>query len=577
MDPILHASNLWPTATLLVNGGDDKVVDIRSARAFVEAARPAFTNDPARLRLVNYEGFAHNLPPDVMRDYAERWFRLYLHPVNPPPGPLAPIRSLAEAARQTQINSAPHAAVVGATSETEKPVTLGSRLELFADDLLVGKLDGCSLKLHEPHPANVALRFDAPWEGAFSGYVTVLHDGERFRCYYRGNPIAGRDGSDTEVTCYAESRDGINFTKPALGLFEVHGTRSNNVVLAGQAPFSHNFAPFLDSRPGIPAAARFKALAGTSERGLFGFVSADGLRWHKLRETPLITRGAFDSQNVAFWSESEQRYALYLRTWTGGGFAGFRTISRATSTNFLDWSVPVEMSFGDTPREHLYTSQTHPYFRAPHLYVATPMRFLPGRKALTAEQAHVLGVDPGYASDTAEAVFMTTRGGDRYTRTFMEGFIRPGPDLGNWASRAGLSALGIVPTGPAEMSLYKQAHYAQPSGHLVRHTLRTDGFVSVNAPFAGGSFVTRSLTFTGRELVVNFSAGAAGGLRVELQDAAGKPLPGFALADAVEQIGDEIERVVTWKRSRDLSKLAGQPVRLRFAMKDADLYSLRFR
>src|SRR6185369_7564141 len=70
VDPILHASNLWPTATLLVNGGDDKVVDIRSARAFFEAARSRFTNDPARLRLVNYEGFTHNLPPDVVRDYA---------------------------------------------------------------------------------------------------------------------------------------------------------------------------------------------------------------------------------------------------------------------------------------------------------------------------------------------------------------------------------------------------------------------------------------------------------------------------------------------------------------------------
>jgi len=598
VDPILHATNLWPIATLLVNGGDDKVVDIRSARAFVEAARPAFTNDPARLRLVNYEGFGHNLPPDVVRDYAERWFRLYLHPVDPPPGPPVPIHTLAEAARLTQVNAASHASVVGArvgdevtrlTSENDnkdssrrllqdqEPVALGSRLELFTDDLLVGKLDGCSLKLHEPHPANVALRFDAPWEGAFSGYVTVLHDGERFRCYYRGNPIAGRDGSDTEVTCYAESRDGIDFTKPALGLFEVHGTRSNNVVLAGHAPFSHNFAPFLDSRPGVPAAERFKALAGTSESGLFGFVSADGLRWHKLRETPLITKGAFDSQNVAFWSASEQRYALYLRTWTGGDFAGFRTISRATSTDFLDWSAPVGMSFGDTPREHLYTSQTHPYFRAPHIYVATPMRFLPGRKALTAEQAHTLGVDPGYASDTAETVFMTTRGGHHYTRTFMQGFIRPGPDLGNWASRAGLSALGIVPTGPAEMSLYKQAHYAQPSGQLVRYTLRTDGFVSVNAPFVGGSFMTRPLTFTGRELVVNFSAGAAGGLRVEIQDAGGKPLLGFALADAVEQIGDEIERVVTWKSGRDVSGLAGQPVRLRFAMQDADLYSLRFR
>ena len=306
-------------------------------------------------------------------------------------------------------------------------------------------------------------------------------------------------------------------------------------------------------------------------------MSADGLRWHKLRETPLITKGAFDSQNVAFWSAGEQCYALYLRTWTGGDFAGFRTISRATSTDFLDWSTPVEMSFGNTPREHLYTSQTHPYFRAPHLYVATPMRFLPGRKALTAEQVRALGVEPGYASDTAETVFMTTRGGHRYTRTFMEGFIRPGPDLGNWASRAGLSALGIVPTGPAEMSLYKQAHYAQASGHLVRYTLRTDGFVSVSAPYVGGSFVTKALTFTGRELVVNFSTGAAGGLRVEVQDATGEPLPGFALADAVEQVGDEIERVVTWKSRRDVSGLAGRPVRLHFAMQDADLYSLRFR
>jgi hypothetical protein len=579
VDPILHASNLWPTATLLVNGGDDKVVDIRSARAFVEAARPAFTNDPARLRLVNYECFAHNLPPDVVRDYAERWFRLYLHPVNPPPGPPAPIRSLAEAARQTQLNAAPHASVVGAAAETvpEKPVAIGTRLELFTDELLLDRLDGCSLKLHEPHPANIALRFDAPWEGAFSGYVTVLHDGERFRCYYRGNPIAGRDGSDTEVTCYAESRDGVHFAKPGLGLFEVHGTRSNNVVLASQAPFSHNFAPFLDSRSGVPAEERFKALAGTSERGLFGFVSADGLRWRRLRQTPLITKGAFDSQNVSFWSESEQCYVLYLRTWTGGDFAGFRTISRATSRDFLEWSAPMEMSFGHTPREHLYTSQTHPYFRAPHLYVATPMRFLPGRKALTAEQAQTLGVDPGYASDTAETVFMTTRGGHHYTRTFMEGFIRPGPDLGNWASRAGLSALGIVPTGPAEMSLYKQAHYAQPSGHLVRYTLRTDGFVSVNAPFAGGSCLTKPITFTGRELVVNFSAGAAGSLRVEVQDAAGEPIPGFSLGDAVEQLGDEIERVVTWKSGRDVSPLAGRPVRLRFAMQDADLYSLRFR
>jgi hypothetical protein len=455
-------------------------------------------------------------------------------------------------------------------------IQIEDRRELFIDEYLIEHLEGARLRLHEPVPAGVALRFDRPWEGAFCGYVTVLHDSNRFRMYYRGSPIAGKDGAPTEVTCYAESLDGISWVKPNLGLFEVHGTRDNNVVLAGQAPFSHNFAPFLDGRPGVPPEERFKALAGTSEKGLFGFVSPDGLRWRKLRETPLLTRGAFDSQNVAFWSEAERGYVLYLRTWTKGGFEGFRTISRATSPDFLKWDEPVPMSFGQTPLEHLYTSQTHPYFRAPHLYIALPMRFVPGRKVLTEAQARALGVDPGYASDCAETVFMTSRGGAAYDRTFLEGFLRPGLDPGNWASRAGLTALGVVPTGPTEMSLYKQAHYAQPTGHLLRYVLRTDGFASLNAPFRGGECRTRLLTFTGRRLEVNFSTGAAGGVRVELLDAEGRPIPGYTLAESVELIGDDIQRIVSWGSGTDLEKLAGKPVKLHFVMKDADLYSIRF-
>lgn len=457
-------------------------------------------------------------------------------------------------------------------------VDLGSRRELFADGWLVERMSGAmGLRLHTPQPAGVAIRFDAPWEGAFAGYVTVFRDGSVYRMYYRGLPVAGRDGSTNEVTAYAESADGVTWRKPALGLFEVFGTRSNNVVLAGQAPFSHNFAPFLDTRPGRPEGERLKALAGTSETGLYVFVSEDGVRWRKAREAPLLREGAFDSQNVGFWSESEQCYVIYYRTWTGGGFAGYRTISRVTSTNFVDWSAPVEMKFGEAPVEHLYTSQTHPYFRAPQVYVATPMRFIPGRRVLTPEQARGLGVAVDYAGDVAEAVFMTSRGGDRYVRLFLEGFIRPGPDPGNWASRAGLTALGVVPTGAAEMSLYKQAHYAQPSCHLVRYVLRTDGFVSANAGFAGGEMVTRVFRFRGGELVLNLATGAAGGVRVEIQDREGEALAGYGLADSVEQVGDELERVVRWRRGADVSGLAGREVRVRLVMKDADVYSLRFR
>jgi hypothetical protein len=205
------------------------------------------------------------------------------------------------------------------------------------------------------------------------------------------------------------------------------------------------------------------------------------------------------------------------------------------------------------------------------------MRFVPGRQVLSEEQAGTLGVAKDYFGDCADAVFMTSRGGNRFDRTFMEGWIRPGADLGNWASRAGMTALGIVPTGPAELSIYQQAHYAQPTAHLVRSTLRTDGFASVHASYAGGEMVTRPLRFAGRELVINFATSAAGSVRVELQDEAGQPLPGFTLADARDQIGDDLERVVSWKSGADLSRLAGQPVGLRFVLKDADLYSLRFR
>jgi len=453
---------------------------------------------------------------------------------------------------------------------------IGSRLELFVDDYLIKHMDGVELKLHTPIPAEVALRFDKPWEGAFSAYVTVLQDGAKFRMYYRGMPVSGADGSAAEVTCYAESEDGINWNKPDLAVYEVNGSLKNNVILKDQAPFTHNFSPFVDARPGVPQSERFKALAGTSKTGLVAFVSEDGIHWQRWRDKALLTDGAFDSQNVAFWSPAESCYVCYYRTWTEGGYKGIRTISRATSKDFVEWTPRQQMDFGDTPLEHLYTNQTTPYFRAPHLYIALPMRFMPGRQVLTEEQAKVLGVDPKYRGDCAEAVFMTSRGGNRYARTFMEGFIRPGNDAGNWASRDGLTALGILPTGANEMSIYKQEHYAQASNQLRRYVLRTDGFVSANAPYRGGTMTTKPIVFAGSKLVINFSTSAAGFIKIEILDQDGIPIPGYGLEQSQEIIGDEIERVVQWNSTTDLKKLAGQPVRLRFTMKDADLFSIRF-
>lgn len=74
----------------------------------------------------------------------------------------------------------------------------------------------------------------------------------------------------------------------------------------------------------------------------------------------------------------------------------------------------------------------------------------------------------------------------------------------------------------------------------------------------------------------NFATSAAGPIRTEIQDAAGQPISGFAAGDCGEVVGNEIERVIRWKSATDVSSLAGKTVRLRFVIKDADLYALRF-
>ncbi len=435
------------------------------------------------------------------------------------------------------------------------------------------------MRLHDPQPAGVAIRFDKPWEGAFSAYITVLHDAGKYRMYYRGLPSAGKDGTNNEVTCYAESDDGIQWIKPNLGLYEIQGSHENNVLLAGEAPSSHNFCPFVDKNPRALPEQRYKALAGTGKRGLVAYASPDGIRFKRMQDEAVITQGAFDSQNVSFWSESEGCYVAYFRTWDG-----VRSVSRATSEDFVHWTDPVAMTYGDTRREHLYTNQTQPYFRAPHIYLGVAARFMPGRQVLTTEQAKQIGVDPKYFGDCSEAVLLTTRGGNSYSRRFMEAFVRPGIGLENWVSRTNYPAYGILPDGSDKISLYIHKNYGQPTSRLDRYTLRTDGFASAHGPYQGGELITKPLTFGAasgtnnpRELVLNVSTSAAGSVRVELQDAEGHALPGFALADCREIIGDQIERPVVWRDSSNVNRLAGRSVRIRLKLTDADVYSFRFR
>lgn len=442
---------------------------------------------------------------------------------------------------------------------------IGSRRELFVDRFLVAELIDAELKLHTPQ-----LMLPVSPARPHGHYATVLKADDLFQFYYRGDTKPGNHWKkgweqyhDGEVTLYAESKDGIHWTLPDLGLYPAHPTfPAGNVVLMHEFLVNHNFTPFIDTRPGVPASEKYKALGGLAYQpnqhlevrkrrgpgGLKAFVSPDGIHWKPLQKEPVIPEAwgkYFDSQNYAFWSESEQAYVCYFRRF----IKGYRGIARTTSQDFIHWT-PFQEMHANLPQEHLYTACTQPYFRAPHIYFALPTRFMAQRGAAT------------------DILFMSARGAAQFDREFTQSFIRPGIGKDGWANRANYAAIGIHQTGPAEMSLFLTGGR--------RYTLRLDGVASVNAPLEGGTLITKPLLFDGDELEINYSTSAAGQIQVEIQDAEGNPLPGFALEECEPIYGDHIARSVRWKQGADVSSLAGKPVRLRFVMHDADLYALKF-
>jgi hypothetical protein len=471
--------------------------------------------------------------------------------------------------------------------KTEPPaIDLGDRRELFVDDFLIEKRDGLEMRLQAPVPREVVLVHDAPWEGSGCGYHTVFRDGDVIRMYYIAGELTNEDGrklaSRPYFACYAESKDGVHWVKPELGLFAFGGSKKNNIVFAAKG--LDNFTPFKDSNPACRPGERYKAVA-YGPGGLFAYKSADGLRWSPLGEKPIITRGAFDTQNNAFWDPLRKHYWCYVRDFHNG----VRDIRVATSTDFRTWTEPQRLRFPDSPDEALYTNQVRPYYRAPHLFLGFPTRYVerpwsPSMKALPdpEHRQRRMKFHPRYGTAVTDGLFMTSRDG-RTFRRWDEAFLRPGPERKhNWLYGDCYQNLGLLETAaedrtaPPELSIYAIEDNWKRATRLRRYTLRVDGFVALHARQKAGEFVTRPLVFRGNKLVLNFATSAAGHLRVELQDAAGKPLPGFTLTECDELFGDTLERTVTWKEKADVSALADKPIRLRIVLSEAELFSLRF-
>lgn len=484
---------------------------------------------------------------------------------------------------------------LGSTGSDHKPVPIGTDRELLIDDYLIASSDQIEQRYYEPVRQRETILMDRPWEGHVSGFATILYDDllKIYRFYYKSSQTPLKKGEAVRI-CVMESRDGIHWKRPNLGLVEFQGSKDNNILFLK----GHDFTPFLDKNPNATKEGRYKAASSPGAKGIWIWQSPDGIHWSKISKDFVFTKGNFDSQNVIFWSEMEKKYILYYRIFLNH----IRTSGRAVSDDAIHWKNegPILWPKGRGPnfRVQHYTNQIQPYYRAPQIYLGFPSRyidngltestrFLPDwekRKARIEYYARekIEGGTSRFGTAVTDCFFISGRNGRYFEERNI--FVRPGLRTSdNWAYIDNYITYGFLELdslekdSPRELSFYaSESSRTDKSSIFRRYTLRIDGFGSLSAKKQEGSFITKPLLFEGKELSLNYRTTAAGLIFVEVCDLDGKPLPGFSRKECDPIYGDSLDRRVSWKKNRSLATFLGKPVVLKFYMSEADLFSLKF-
>ncbi|MBI3209162.1 MAG: carboxypeptidase regulatory-like domain-containing protein [Candidatus Solibacter usitatus] len=505
------------------------------------------------------------------------------------------------------------AALLASPVFAQPAIDVGAQRQLFLDDRFVREAKGVQFVVHQPRKTGeLSIPNEEGWP--LGGYASVLFDSGTYHVYYTAR----------DAICYARSRDGIHWERPALHLAKIDGNTRNNVVLGygagGVKEGTHGVMVFID--PKAPPSERFRLVANPEEfrRMLQVFSSPDGIHWkHTHRDVMVFDDSKkphhLDTLNSIFFDDRLGKYVAYVRRNNripGEPAPQGRMVARAESadlakfghidqTQYVFGSDAVNIRHYDPLRKaettliDIYTNGAVKYPYAQDAYFLFPAVYYHYGAHLT-EFRKELPINAG----VLDGRFAASRDGIEWNRYDWRPFIPTGMQ-GEFDSRRVYPAYGIVPSlNGRELYLYylgtNDTHgwdrddknnrlltaagvKPQPLERAIsRVVLRRDGFVSIRAGHAGGEFVTPPMTFTGEQLVLNADTSALGEIQIEVQDKQGKPVPGFALADAdIIHSTNEISRPVSWNGMSSLAKLASQTIRLRFVLRDTDIYAFQFR
>ena len=393
----------------------------------------------------------------------------------------------------------------------------------------------------------------------------------KYRMWYECYDVAGWPTGDDTSFCYSESRDGIHWSKPWLGLFEYRGSRKNNILFRQIGPSGgrsrvHGTGVFRD--PTAPPQARYKAVSQgiwqgrTPPHRIAGMFSPDGLRWTRY-EKPICDVFA-DSQYSAFWDPRLGKYVLYGRAEGGLGRAESDDFSR-----FPPLRLVLNTDRRDPPQTSLYNPAAMKYPGAANVYLMFPSLYRHRPETLDIRLASSRdGIHWTWPQQDAALVPLGPAGApDSKTLYMGQGLIEVGDEL--WLYYSG------SPLRHDEAQLENLTKLAEPR-IFSRLVLGRDRFVSADAARDGGHFVTPRLRFTGAVLKLNVQTRPGGSVRVGLLDEGGKPVPGRGVAECLPVTGDQLDAVVRWKTGTDVSHRANRPTRMRVELIDASLYGFQF-
>lgn len=486
-------------------------------------------------------------------------------------------------------------------------INIGNRRECFFDSFLLdeGKTTALPL-LHSPILREKCFSFDAEWEGCSCGYFNFFYDEEinKYRLYYlaiRTNQYGV--AQDGVRVCYAESDDGIHWERPNLGLVEFNGSTVNNILLnKEQHPRLDNFFVFRDDNPACPTEERYKAILRKVNRGdpkevhcdfaLQCLVSSDGI--HFRDGWPIHLHGAYDSLNVAFWDKEAEIYRCYFRwnhvagdkTTNEKMGLGIRDIRYMESRDFKNWTEPKLLDFGDCEDIPLYTNMVMPYYRAPHIQIGFPTRYIERKEwskcydALCGKEKRLMRMETERREGLAitDCLFMAGRGTEKFTK-YDEAFIRPNPECPeNWIYGDCYPFYGMIETpsvlknADPEISLFVRMNHmmgAEYPTDIYRYSIRCDGFVSRRAGTEEKVLVTKPFVYQGDDLYANMETSARGYMYFTLTSSDGETIK------SCEMFGNAIDKKIGFEDG-DITRFSGKEVILQVRMLDADLYAVRF-